>query len=614
MSDFDRPEYIRAEVLAANAEINAEAIAARPVNNLVKPPARPDPTLADEKRIDRAYSLEQYGEAELIKFFFAGLYTRNNLASPPNSAGIFEDMHEWTGAYWQRDTDHKFKADLFIVGQAFHLRAWSFYDRAAREHFLPQPPAPLAPDSTQPSGKNPAKDSSPAPGPPPPEAEPPPKYELAALKARAKVKDKDFPPPPELVVLVKKGDEYMARAHRCWTLPRQTQAAALACSGQGSLGFSGVWNAHPYLLPCPNGTLDLTTGEFMKPRPEHYFNRCVPHNYVGPGVDCPTWTDLLEKCLGHNKALLEYFELVLGSCLIGHAPKNIFLAYGPGANNGKSTLFGALARLLGEFAVEMGPDLFLSQPRRNSDAPRPGLLRLESARVAILSEADARDWFDLGQIKSLTGGDKVSERTLNNALYRNFRLEATFFLHSNHIPQTAGLDRGFQDRLVVLPFLARYLTPDKLAKAQKDGEPNVFPVESRTELDRRLDLEMPGILARLVASARKLLAMGCRLPPPPPISVEYASNYLYDQDLVGQFIEARCLLGSAYKASAKNLYKAFKEWCTEEHDMETRKVPSQQAFGRGLHARIRDRKRDSHGWTYEGIALNGKEDYGSLAF
>ena len=39
MSDFDKD--IRAEVLAANAEVNAEAIAARPVKNLAKRRDRP---------------------------------------------------------------------------------------------------------------------------------------------------------------------------------------------------------------------------------------------------------------------------------------------------------------------------------------------------------------------------------------------------------------------------------------------------------------------------------------------------------------------------------------------------------------------------------------------
>ena len=571
---------LRADVLAANHEVIAAGVAARPIKNLVAEPQRPEPSWADEKLIDRAFNIEQYGEAELIKHFFTGLYVRDNLASSPEKKSIFTDVYQWTGACWELDTDHSFKAGLIIVGQAFQLRAWVFYDEAA-EKYLPQGKA-LDPC---PTGGEPAR-----------------AYDLADLKARAK--DKELAT-PELVALVKKGDECLARSRKCWTLPRLTYAAALACAGPGSLGFSGQWNALRKLLPCKNGTLDLATGELLKPRPEHYFNKVVPWDYLGPDVPCPTWTDLLAKCLGHDQELLNFFEMVLASCLTGMAPKNFFVAYGPSANNGKSLLFGFLARLLGEFAVELGPDLFLSRQKSNSDAPRPGILRLEGARAAILSEADARDWWDLGQTKKLTGGDKVNERSLNQATYRKFFLEATFILHTNHLPRTGGLDRGFQDRLVVIPFLSRFLTPDKLAEAQAAGERNVFPAEPRAELDKRLDSEMSGVLGRLVKAAGAFLLSGGFLPPQPPICRQYGEDYLYDQDMPGQFILARCALGPERKAFARDLYMAFKEWCIETRGMEARKVPSETAFGRALHARFRDRKRDrQRGWCYTGLSLS----------
>gem|GEM_PF-3585628 len=594
---------LRAEVLAANHEVVTAGVSARPIKNLVTAPARPEPSWVDDKNIERAFNLEQFGEAELIKRFFSGLYVRDNLASSPSEKSVFTDIFKWTGACWELDTDHGFKADLIIVGQAFQLRAWGFYDQAA-EKYLPKlsPPTPAPPDA---GADQPAPDP-PASGTPASVGPAPRTYDLAGLKAMAK--DKELAT-PELVGLVKKGDEYLARSRKCWTLPRLTHAAALACAGPGSLGFSGQWNALRKMLPCRNGTLDLTTGEFSKPRPEHYFNKVVPWDYLGPDIPAPTWTDLLAKCLGHDKELLGFFEMVLASCLIGLAPKNFFVAYGPSANNGKSLLFGFLARLLGEFAVELGPDLFLSRQKSNSDAPRPGILRLEGARAAILSEADARDWWDLGQTKKLTGGDKVNERSLNQATYRKFFLEATFILHTNHLPRTGGLDRGFQDRLVVIPFLSRFLAPDKLAEAQAAGERNVFPAEPRMELDRRLDGEMSGVLGRLAKAAGNLLLSGGFLPPQPPICLQYGEDYLYDQDMPGQFILARCALGPEREAFARDLYMAFKEWCVEARGMEARKVPSETAFGRALHARFRDRKRDhKRGWRYTGLSLKSDSE------
>jgi putative DNA primase/helicase len=226
-------------------------------------------------------------------------------------------------------------------------------------------------------------------------------------------------------------------------------------------------------------------------------------------------------------------------------------------------------------------------------------------------------------VKKLTGGDTVSERTLNNALYRPFRLEATFWLHTNHLPKTEGLDQGFRDRLIVLPFLARFLAQDRLDEELPYNKTNsavapatVFLAEPRAELDQRLMKEMPGILGRLVKQAMMLLAMGGSLPPPPPICRRYAADYLFEQDLVGQFIEARCLLAPTEKEYSKNLYTEFKEWCVKEQDMDVKNVMSHQAFGQKLRPHVRDKKRDKVGPYYEGISIKendgNKEENSSL--
>jgi len=611
------PGDIRAEVLAANAEANAKAIAARPVVTKVRPPVMPAPDWADDKLLAKANSTEQFGEARLIKFFFAGLVVRDNTASAPNAAGIFDDIYIWTGRSWELDTNHQFKDLLFIVGQVFSQKAWTVYNEAARLVWPKDVPPPDTAPAT-PAPQTPAPSSPPEQDPPtaapasghPAFADDSPNYDLTSLKVFAKNSAKEMKDHP-VAVLVKKGDEYMARAHKCWTLPRLTQAAALACSGgRSSLGFKGRWNSLDTYLPCNNGTLDLTTLELMEPRPEHYFNRLVPWDYLGPDVPCDTWDDMLSKCLGGDQELIDYFYLVLGSCLIGRAPKNVFCALGESANNGKSSVFGALGRLLGNadqggFAAELGPDIFLSQPKRGSDAPRPGLLRLEGARVAILNEADSRDWWDLGQTKKLTGGDTVSERNLNKAPYRSFKLEATFILHSNHMPKANGLDMGFQNRLVVIPFLSQFLPPDKLAEALANGETNVYPEINRTEMENRLNQEMSGILARLATAAMKLLSMGGQLPPPPPACRKKAEDYIYDQDLPGQFLKARCEIvpDLTKRIRANVLYRAFKSWCETEKDIDSRDVMKNQPFGRAIRTRLKNTKRDSSGWLYLGIRL-----------
>ena len=55
------------------------------------------------------------------------------------------------------------------------------------------------------------------------------------------------------------------------------------------------WDANPWLLNTPDGTVDLKTGKQREHKVEDYFTRITA---VGPGGDCPTWKKFLERVTG----------------------------------------------------------------------------------------------------------------------------------------------------------------------------------------------------------------------------------------------------------------------------------------------------------------------------
>jgi hypothetical protein len=77
-----------------------------------------------------------------------------------------------------------------------------------------------------------------------------------------------------------------------------------AAAGVESLGISGKeWDRTPCLIACPNGVLDLETGEFRPGKPEDYIKVSCPTEWVGIQEPVPTRPKRLDICEFRLRAL-----------------------------------------------------------------------------------------------------------------------------------------------------------------------------------------------------------------------------------------------------------------------------------------------------------------------
>ena len=75
---------------------------------------------------------------------------------------------------------------------------------------------------------------------------------------------------------------------------------------------------------------------------------------------------------------------------------------------------------------------------------------------------------------------------------------------------------------------------------------------------------------------------------PPPIIQEYTSEYVEDQDLVGEFLQMCCERDENSQEQSKTLYAAFCKFCKDEKSIPEKMLKSQRSFM----AEIRLRKLD----------------------
>lgn len=278
------------------------------------------------------------------------------------------------------------------------------------------------------------------------------------------------------------------------------------------------FDRNPWLLNCPNGTLNLKTGILQSHRREDFITRVIETEYHQTAM-CPMWEKFLTDIMIGNMAMVLYLQRLLGLCLSGDASNAcFFILYGKG-RNGKSTLIGTIQELLGErYSQEVPAELLLSH-RTNPQGPSEGYARLVGIRMATANESDEGQRLAVSKVKQLTGGDKVTARFLHKPSFE-FKPEFKLLLRTNHPPEIPSNDNAIWARVRPIPFLADYKEhPDR-------------------ELPEKLKSELPGILAWAVRGFHDYLQVGLD---EPAFIKDEINRYRSKMDEFCEFLESEIL-------------------------------------------------------------------------
>ena len=316
-------------------------------------------------------------------------------------------------------------------------------------------------------------------------------------------------------------------------------------------------DAHPYLLNCRNGVVDLQTGELLGHNPALLLTKMAGAPYE-PDAEGAEFAKFLER-IQPSEDMRLFIRRLLGLSLEGKVTAHILpIFYGDGAN-GKSTLTDAVMSALGDYADAADPDLLRA---RTFDAHPTGVADLFGLRLALLHESDAGHRLAEGTVKRLTGGDRLKARRMREDFW-SFDPSHTFVMLTNHKPLVGGTDEGIWRRLRLVPFEV------------------IIPAADRDEsLGETLAAEAGSILAWLVAGyldwRKNDLAE-------PDKVTEATLAYRAESDALGRFLEERCLAMPALHAGSSELFGAYEKWCaTEREDPGTPKAFADAMKARGF--------------------------------
>lgn len=304
-------------------------------------------------------------------------------------------------------------------------------------------------------------------------------------------------------------------------------------------------DTNPYLLACPNGTLDLKTGQLREPRPEDMITMCTGVNY-NPNATSELWSEFLETTFilpngEPDLGLIKNVRLAKGYSLTGSDVEHcFFLGYG-GGRNGKSTLYYVARSVLGSYAADVPFDSFILDRNQQTN----DLAMLRGKRFVTAFESERNKKLAESRIKSLTGGDPLTVRFLWNEFF-TYEPQFKVWLGTNHLPKITGTDNAIWSRVKLIPFKAQF---DK-------GVNDILGLKYKLANE-----EGEAILSWMVDGCRSWLEAGyledC-------ITVKEATKeYRLQEDWFGKFIEDMIQPEQDHFFPNTELMAAWAEWSSK---------------------------------------------------
>jgi putative DNA primase/helicase len=337
-------------------------------------------------------------------------------------------------------------------------------------------------------------------------------------------------------------------------------------------------DADPFLLNCTNGTLDLRAGQLHPHDPADLLTKMTRAAY-DPGATGREWDKFLTR-VQPDPQMRAYLARLTGQGLEGRATSHILPIFNGVGANGKTTYTGAVDAALGDYSDAADPELLTA---RDFAAHPTGVADLFGLRLAILHETDKGRQLAEATVKRLTGGDRLKARRMREDFW-SFEPSHTFLLLTNHKPVISGTDEGIWRRIKLVPWEV------------------VIPQDEQDEdLGDKLAIELDAVLAYLVRGYQDWHSNG---PGDPEQVTAATAAYRAESDVLGRFIDQRCLTGPNFRVRSSELYAEWCKWCADEGE----DAGTQTAFSKTVTNLGFDKKHTEAGKFWAGLGLAGDDD------
>lgn len=361
-------------------------------------------------------------------------------------------------------------------------------------------------------------------------------------------------------------------------------------------GFAEKLNKIKHLFPVRNKkVINLKTGKAIERKKEHMFSFECPVDLID---ETKFAEDFMNQICCERKPLLEYMQKLLGTCLSGEVHRKFYFWYGDGIN-GKTTITGCMNNFMGPYCSYVKKSLVIKTGKGNKEGSShdSDLVEIDGIRVGFAKELDKKDELNSSRIKALADGSIIKARGAYSKQELSITPTLKMITETNHKPNVDTSDKAILDRVVYMPFDARFTKDPKKA--------NEYPIDENIKENLLTDSkERNSFFSWLVKGAALYYAEGfneCKT------LISSMSKSILEVDKLQQFIEECCDMTDGGQVKANDFYYAYKSWMTSEHNIQV------ETSKRQLTALVKNKGysiKRSNGTTYQGISMKRQEkDY-----
>lgn len=325
------------------------------------------------------------------------------------------------------------------------------------------------------------------------------------------------------------------------------------CRGMdGIVTRSTDFDAHPDLLNCHNGVVDLTTGELRPADPDLLLTHLAGGDY-DPDARSAVWEQALEAVPAD---LRPWFQQRMGQSITGHTPDDdaLIVAAG-GGENGKSAVMSAVMRACGSYGRLISHRVLIAQPGQHPTE----LMDLRGLRFALLEETPEEGRLDTHQLKTTIGTPQITARRMRRDDI-TFDTSHTLWVNTNFLPQVDTTDHGTWRRLKAMPWPYRFLKPGRPREDVND-RPGDLTLKPRLKTDETVPA---AVLAWLVAGAVRWYAANRVSGEDPAAIVTATETWRATSDVGFQFARDRLVADEHSFIRATTMRAEFERFLTEQ--------------------------------------------------
>ena len=354
------------------------------------------------------------------------------------------------------------------------------------------------------------------------------------------------------------------------------------------------------LIGFENGVYDLENNVFRDGISEDYIKYSTKINYL---LDFDNFHPQVQEVRAFLHQILpvkderEYAIRLLSSFLDGEIKGQKFHMWSGSGGNGKSKLIELFQKTFGDYTTTF-PSALLTKTRAAAETATPNLAGSKGKRFAVLQEPEKGEKLNIGLMKELTGGDKITARALHRdpiEFYPQFKLVLT----CNNKPEVSEIDDGTWRRIRNLEFRSRFVdNPDPNNNFE-------FPIDD--ELSRKMEHWPEAFMWILLEEYKIYKKVGIY----EPASVKENTNeYKNNSDPCSQFFSERIKESKGESIHIDEAFTQFLEWFKSAYG--SGKTPSRKELQTSMKSKYTKGKHS--GILFKNICWENIGDNEELAF